>query len=54
LNATRREATKAELKSWQKLFALLLALAWMPLLNSCEIAHAFGVELPHQNKTKRT
>ena len=54
MNTTRREATKAELKSWQKLFALLLALAWMPLLNSCEIAHAFGVELPHRDECHPT
>jgi len=36
------------LKLWRQIFGLLLALAWMPMVHSCEIAHALGIELPQQ------
>ena len=34
------------MRLWQKLLALLLALAWMPMVHSCAIVHALGLELP--------
>jgi len=37
------------LKLGQRILALLLALAWVPLLHSCELAHALGFEIPHQD-----
>ena len=37
------------MKLCRQLFALILALAWVPMLHSCEIAHALGVELTHQD-----
>jgi hypothetical protein len=42
------------LKSWRQLFGLLLALAWMPMVHSCEIAHALGIELPQQGEQSQS
>ncbi len=35
---------------WRQLFAALMALAWIPMVYSCEIAHALGVELSQQGE----
>ena len=40
----------ARLKLLCKLVAMLMALGWMPMVLSCEIAHALSVELPQQGE----
>lgn len=38
------------MRLWRQLFAALMALAWIPMVHSCEIAHALGLELPQQGE----
>ena len=39
-----------QLRLWRQLVAALMALAWTPMVHSCEIAHALGLELPQQGE----
>ena len=39
-----------QLRLWRQLVAALMALAWTPMIHSCEIAHALGLELPQQGE----
>jgi hypothetical protein len=48
LNAAAHAAIKRALKVWRQLLALLLALAWVPLVAHCEIASVLGLNDPHE------